>query len=364
MKKKKRIKGKKLETVWHLPYFGVVFDTFPGRPPIDNADVGEICLRPAYSADDVGLPTEEVTRVLENKHQCDGVGKSTLWITPQRVEAETLADTWSSNHHKPYRAADRPVMLDTALFMMFASMEPSPEGILQFAREYGNLTEGYCPILVWQEEVVAMRWALRIWECLKANNSANIRKHFRWRPFPKELREYLKNPSHAPLSNEYLYEWLTGTVGKWNYLEFDSHPDLAHGRQAKFPDKRLTETISLRCLSQEEWNRQTESLNPLAVASAYLLQVLNDRTRTYLQPRLDWKDAITLTRSFAPKHLLGRLWLQFEESITGRKEYRVCQGPGCGKSFEVSPAIARSDKLYHSESCRVRAYQARAKQTR
>lgn len=52
--------------------------------------------------------------------------------------------------------------------------------------------------------------------------------------------------------------------------------------------------------------------------------------------------------------------LQLLLSLVERKTYRTCVH--CGKPFEVSPAIGRSDRTHCGQMCRVKAYQRRRKQ--
>jgi hypothetical protein len=59
-------------------------------------------------------------------------------------------------------------------------------------------------------------------------------------------------------------------------------------------------------------------------------------------------------------NLLHVMKLQLAEAIADRKHYRTCEL--CNKPFEVTPQINRSDRLFCSDNCRVKAYQRRKKQ--
>jgi hypothetical protein len=52
-------------------------------------------------------------------------------------------------------------------------------------------------------------------------------------------------------------------------------------------------------------------------------------------------------------------YLQIAEAIADLKQYRNCEF--CNKPFEVSPQVNRSDRLFCSDNCRVKAYQRRKK---
>jgi hypothetical protein len=64
-----------------------------------------------------------------------------------------------------------------------------------------------------------------------------------------------------------------------------------------------------------------------------------------------------LTIQIMPENLLGAIWLQFAEAVSGNKKYRACAT--CGRWYELSPDKARADSVYCREACRSRAYRAR-----
>jgi hypothetical protein len=63
-----------------------------------------------------------------------------------------------------------------------------------------------------------------------------------------------------------------------------------------------------------------------------------------------------------PNTLLGALWLQLAETISGYKQHRACAA--CGNWFEVSPEKFRKSRHYCSEPCRSRAYRSRKEKAR
>jgi hypothetical protein len=58
--------------------------------------------------------------------------------------------------------------------------------------------------------------------------------------------------------------------------------------------------------------------------------------------------------------LLDVMKLQIVASIIERKKYRTCEH--CSKPFEVTPQVNRSDRLFCTDNCRVKAYYRRKKQ--
>jgi hypothetical protein len=72
-----------------------------------------------------------------------------------------------------------------------------------------------------------------------------------------------------------------------------------------------------------------------------------------------------------PRNLLGAIWLQFGEAVSGNKKYRTCKE--CQRWFEVSFPTekskdpvrrSRADQLYCSTACRSKAYRGRQEQAR
>jgi len=70
------------------------------------------------------------------------------------------------------------------------------------------------------------------------------------------------------------------------------------------------------------------------------------------RPRTDWGDL-----RFAPRSLIEALWLQFAEAVCHDKDYRPCEV--CGKPFEISPAVARTNRRLCSAGCKAKAYRLR-----
>jgi predicted nucleic acid-binding Zn ribbon protein len=64
---------------------------------------------------------------------------------------------------------------------------------------------------------------------------------------------------------------------------------------------------------------------------------------------------------FAPRYLIDAIWLQFAEAVCGNKNYRQCLV--CGKPFELSPDVARTSRLFCSDSCKMQSYRQRKAKT-
>jgi hypothetical protein len=64
-----------------------------------------------------------------------------------------------------------------------------------------------------------------------------------------------------------------------------------------------------------------------------------------------------MSLEIVPQNLVGALWLQFAQAVSRQRRHRKCGT--CGMWFEVSPGVARSNRLYCSEACRSKAYRDR-----
>ena len=92
--------------------------------------------------------------------------------------------------------------------------------------------------------------------------------------------------------------------------------------------------------------RRGEILKP---ARHYLVMALN----RHLAEKTELKflyDNDQVVKVNMPLHLLGALWLQFGNAISGNREYRECAW--CGRDFEISPGVSRRDRKTCSTACR------------
>lgn len=58
--------------------------------------------------------------------------------------------------------------------------------------------------------------------------------------------------------------------------------------------------------------------------------------------------------------LLDAMKLQLVDALTERKGYRKCEF--CGRPFEIRPQVNRADRIFCSDTCRVKAYKRRKKE--
>jgi hypothetical protein len=382
MKRETKGREEAHEFTWGIPCYGVVVDFFGPRRPMDgfkpsvvidqiepsSGFASALIVRPALSEKDASrtLPAEDLTRLLEEQYRGERVDTPFFGQSHERQRVESLVARLESAFYEPPTALPQynPLGEEPGLFRTFASVEPSPEGILEFARRYGNLTS-VCPILVWEEEVLAMRRALCVWDLLRKNESSTLLRHFRWRKVTDELlggvpkNVFRPDDFGGPL-NEFSRRFHRDFV-----LVFDSHPDTIAGRRPPYPDRRALELVSWSEFPQgdgnSEWDRLLNQPDAMAFARAYLRQVITYHFNRFVESRLLWSGTETPRRVQWTRTLLGALWLQFEQAITGRKEYRPCQLTGCGRWIEISLTAGRRTRKYCSDNHRVQAFQARKK---
>jgi hypothetical protein len=321
---------------------------------MEEIEPGDLFVRPARSPEDVSsaLSVGDVTQLLEERYRAERADTPFYGQSQERLAAKKEVDGWEDRFLDslwsiPWRDMYGPLQEEPGLFRTFASIEPSPEGIVAFAGDYGNLTKT-CPILVWQEEVLAMRRAICVWELLRNNRFAELRKHFKWRALSEEMWDVLEERG-----------W--GLAYKETILVFDSHPDMRAGQRPQYPDRRAMEPVSWYEFPEEEYQKLIDEPDGMTFARGYLRQTIEHYSKEHVHSKLYWSGTKALSRALWPADLLGALWLQFEEAITGRKEYRPCAFAGCGTWLEISAAAGRTTKQYCSDNCRVKAFQARKK---
>jgi hypothetical protein len=236
-----------------------------------------------------------------------------------------------------------PLRVHSALFRELADTEPTPEGIKAFADRFGCLglpafadpntppsrSKG-SPFTSrleciegeryedWQKEIQALRHAVELWDMARAGDEAGLSRHVRWS---------LDRQSVC--------------------ITFLS-------------DEKGVDTDLMEELPESEWFRPGDVIRP----ALFYVQGQVNRVLGHLQrvsPQLVYEpQAGQLTLHFIPENLLGAIWLQLAQAISGNKQYRQCQG--CKKWFELSPEVARTNRLFCSDKCRTRAYRGRKEQ--
>jgi hypothetical protein len=246
---------------------------------------------------------------------------------------------------RPFTARFYYPLLNRGLFLRFTNTDPTQEGILAFASEFGLLGTGVRSMIFvpkpdddkhkvmvpaesisdWNREIFAMRHALRLWQLVQANDIAQLSRYIQWQ---------------IP----------TGVC-------YNSHPDLPRGSHPDAPAHTI-----FRWIATEDVNPELLSVfqhgDPVKPAMYQIQQMINQSLLERISPRMLWgADGTRLGLHMVPSGLIGALWLQFAQAITGNKNYRRCGR--CENFFEVSPSTARTNRRFCSDACKSKAFRER-----
>ncbi|QNI35455.1 hypothetical protein [Edaphobacter albus] len=227
-------------------------------------------------------------------------------------------------------------------FLTFADTEPTRDGILRFATEYGHQlidfdsvesrvkngqqgVWGYgSKLRTWQQAIADVREAVNLWQNVRARDVEKLKEVIKWQE-NKDRSKYV------------IYEG----KNRWSVV--------AH---------------SASLMSGVEYSgfREGEILLPARYA---LQRLINDRLET-----LNIAPHLTMVRNgqtelgqrvlFQPSNLLAAMWLRFAEVVAGDWDMRKCATTGCGRYFPITPGAPgarRADSITCSDRCRQRLKQ-------
>ncbi len=241
---------------------------------------------------------------------------------------------------KPMAQRYAPLRRYTGLFRTFADIQLTCEGVQAFANTYGLLgsdrvsrmivlpegtpTPGVVStgesLRAWEREWRSMRRAVQLWEAAHNGDVASLSRVINWKG--RDAVQYNAQPDEADPTQ----------TRKWEVI---ASAHINPGVLAHF--------------------QPGDVIRP---ALYYVQRTVNESVKGIISPRLLWKDDMTgLGWHVVPDSLLGALWLQLAQAISGKKEYRRCLS--CDRWYELEPATARQSKLYCSDACRMRAYRRR-----
>jgi len=235
-----------------------------------------------------------------------------------------------------------PLVEETGLFRILAEVELSREGLLAFANRYGWLGNTRVTVFdpkfegpgqiacrpgelwrAWMEAVKSLHLAVHLWEMARAHDKAGLAQHVRW--VDEDLVYCFSDPhwTNSPIEDS-----LPPGERCWNI-------------------RRSTEDQFLNICPGD-----------LVVPALYCVQFEMNRQLQDTSARLLWNRSHTRQElCFVPPHLLAAVWLQFAQAVDGNKGYRSCEQ--CGRWFELSPQMARTDKQFCTNACRSRAARGR-----
>jgi hypothetical protein len=213
---------------------------------------------------------------------------------------------------------------ESGLFLQFAGVSSDPNELLAFANQFGLLggplstTVERCDqngkkqialresVEDWTTEIQHMRSLVELWKAIRASEVALIRKHL-------------------PVA----------------WMLWQSEPTTA-------------ESLILRLD---------------AIERAGTISELRDAADVSLKKAIERKLEGRLSFVFSlgglvpqPDSLLGAIWIQFAQAVAKAKQYRQCED--CRKWFELSPQVARTNRVFCSTACRSRAYRKRQDKAR
>jgi hypothetical protein len=240
-----------------------------------------------------------------------------------------------------------PLEESVALYRELADIDPTPEGILAFARRYGLLGPG-AEIVAdvpaaegvrararaevdylwgWRKNIALLYQTVSLWDMIQAGDAAGLSAVIEWHEggirckFPPRAVEILGGRPGVPL---YFKEDLAKCEPRLRRLP--------HG----------------------------EVFGPATVA---VLVNINEQIYLHNGPRLFWDPRRnTVVRQDLPASLHAAIWLQFAEAVAANKKSRRCRE--CGRWFDVAPGTARADKVVCSTACRSKGYRERQEQAR
>jgi hypothetical protein len=230
---------------------------------------------------------------------------------------------WGDEDTEVYNPLER----ESALFRIFADTEPTRDGIVAFADQYGHLfgdrneflvplgDQEYSacgdPLDAWQENIWRMRYWVQIWDATRRGTKA----------LAKTVTEVL------------------------------SEPPKGEPQRAAFASVRVFLPQGIPINSKEFLTKTRQSFN-LGFWETDVRQNMS------FQVQADDKGVFRLV--LRGDELSVALWAQFALAVVNDTEYRNCDF--CGKPFEVSPEVFRTNRQYCSHSCRLKAYRQRQRE--
>jgi hypothetical protein len=241
------------------------------------------------------------------------------------------------------------------LFFDLANAETTAEGMAEYRERFGSLPPRGCAIVVdtqtghvlsrilgcqpslpddeiLEQEILAMRKCVRLWDMASNNKTEGLKKYIRWRADAGVLS-----------------------------VVYDGGADLPPDRPAPEPDVIASESV------YPELRGQMSPDDVVTPAVLYIETVTNEhldgRVTSRLLGNLEKKD---LALYVVPRDLIGSIWLQFAEAVSGNKEFERCEvcgtwfeKSGRGRSRKDTDRKGRSDRQYCSARCKQEAYRQR-----
>ena len=232
-----------------------------------------------------------------------------------------------------------PIAVDPPLFRTFADLPINQKEILGFANDYGLLLGGE-PIayldadgkpskglligesyLFWCEEIFHLKKLVHIWEMVRRNQAGKLGRYIVW--------------GDKTVAFEY--------------------PPLIRDEGMPYDLGKLVDLADKEEIKAQKW-RVGEVVGP---AKYFLQKATNKKLQECAAPYLELSSEGEFRPNVRPIHLLGALWVQFYQALSGQQRFRQCEG--CGQLMNVTDN--RTSKRMH-ERCSRRIIQATWRQNK
>ena len=212
-----------------------------------------------------------------------------------------------SGHALPYS----PLEEHPKMFLEFAEVPPTKEGIVAFANKYGNLTHGIEVVTrggwvalgdsleTWISEIIRMGHLTQLWEWATKHNNDALKKYFSWRdgrivyvPAPTEIEK-----------------------------QYETAVEFYNGLHVEVPEL---------VLQPEKYGYFWEGATKKGdyASSALFVILLNINLSFIFEnriiPQLRRNHDKSVTPHLVPTHLLAAIWLQFFQAVAGEKNFERC----------------------------------------
>jgi hypothetical protein len=297
------------------------------------------------------------TRKRLGQESGSNIASESNWLlepNPPPIEGSSL---------QPYDA----LSVEPPLFRTFANLEPSREGILEFANRYGPLgaatgrrpsgisSDGIQTSLqlqqipedqhFWQSNIIEMKELLDLWNLYESCDIHGLSELIRWDD-SETLVQYQRRPKSKSLTLN---------------AQSNATDPVVVAQKATYDQSE----------PQNELERTFERFTPgdvLLPALIHLQRTINTKLENVesfggeFPPRLVWSrnGALSLTRT--PPSLFAMLWLQFAGTVTATARYTACLT--CGRWVRIGSDAARSSRHYCSNACRTRGLRERQRGAR
>jgi len=242
----------------------------------------------------------------------------------------------------------QPITDKTGLCRTLADTPLTRDGVLAFANRYGALLGPSGDMIIlphrpgsagglqsgrgesldtWHDAVGHLQLVCSIWELIRKRDVEKLGQHVRRR---------------------------NGLV------EFETHPHLPNDVFPPAPFIRITRTLAVEELTPTVLASKSPA-DVITPAFRFIQHIVNQKLAECGSPRMLWDEGKgRMTVRHVPDNLLGAIWLQMALAIERNVEFRRCTE--CDTWFEVSREGGRSDKIYCSSACRVKAHRERLRE--